>query len=170
MALLLCWGSWAGAQAEVRNPTQPQLVLDPGGHHASIRALLFTNDGQQLLSGGLDKVVRVWNLDADEATEGRVIRPPRWRGLRGAVFAMAMSPRPIEAGQSLLAVAGWGVETNYGNILLYRYPGNDPKNTGEVAAVLSSGVATDADPAGHTDTVLRLAFMRGWSLPGISQL
>src|SRR5450755_267936 len=53
--------SWA--QADVRNPTQPILISQTGGHAAPVQSLLFTPDSGLLLSGGLDKIVNVWALD-----------------------------------------------------------------------------------------------------------
>src|ERR1700730_1639541 len=39
----------------------PLLMLDTGGHTALIKSLTFTPDGNQIVSAGDDKVIRVWD-------------------------------------------------------------------------------------------------------------
>src|ERR1035437_6919420 len=82
----------AWAQAEVRNPTQPVLVYQTGGHGAPVQALVFTPDRAQLLSGGMDRLLNVWVLNDGPARLSRTLRPPIWRGRRGAVYALALAP------------------------------------------------------------------------------
>src|SRR4051812_13255432 len=58
-----CWAGRASAQVGLRDITQPIPVVNPGGHGAPVRSLIFASpDGSRLLSGGLDKVVNVWEL------------------------------------------------------------------------------------------------------------
>lgn len=147
----------AQGQAEVRNPTQPILVSQTGGHSAPVQSLVFMPDGGSLLSGGMDKLVHVWTLNDGAPRLSRTLRPPIWRGRRGAVYAMALSPNPTD-GHHLLAIGGYGVESQYGNIGLYRYPGRNGLPTGEIVAQLPSGDATKPEPLGHTDVVRCLAF------------
>ncbi len=158
VAILSLLAGRAAAQAEVRNPTQPVLVLDTDGHNGPVMALVFTPDGGQLLSAGMDKVVHVWNLAEEDRGLARTIRPPIWRGLRGAIFDIALSPKADREGQRLLAVAGFGVQSTSGNIALYRYPGADPGSTGEIVAQLPAGTANDPEPEGHWNAVKCLAF------------
>ena len=40
----------------------PMLVIDSGGHMASLGSITFTSDGQHLVSAGDDKVVRNWDV------------------------------------------------------------------------------------------------------------
>jgi WD40 repeat protein len=158
----LILGSAAGraeAQAELRNPTQPILVFNSGGHSAPIYALIFTADGSQLLSGGMDKIVNVWNLqDEDGPRLARTLRPPIWRGLSGAIFAMALSPKSDNRQQRLLAVAGYGVESQRGNIALYRFPGLEHAETGDILAQLPCGNRAEAETPGHFNSIRALAF------------
>ncbi len=109
-----------------------------------------TRDGSQLLTGGMDKVVHVWNLDADRSGPARTLRPPNWRGHRGQINALALSP-PDAAGHRLLAVAGYGVLGDLGEILLFRYPDAAGQGTGEVVGQLSAAPPQAGQPAkpGH---------------------
>src|SRR5262245_10220232 len=53
---------------------KPILVLNAGGHTASIGAVMFTPDGLQLISVGGDHSVRCWNVRSGELLQ--VLRPP----------------------------------------------------------------------------------------------
>jgi WD40 repeat protein len=143
----------AHAQDEVRNYRKPILTVETGGHHARVRRLVW-QDNATLLSGGEDKVVKVWNLQ-NGGRVARSIRPPIWRGPDGTVYAIAMS-RPDADGQSYLAVGGFGVESRRGDLTVFRMPGLERIPTGEVVARL----LPPQNPAeiGHPDSVLTLAF------------
>ena len=108
IAILLLPAGPARAQDEVRNFRMPVLMVETGGHHARVRSLLWQDDFT-LLSGGEDKVVKVWDFHEDPRL-ARSIRPMIWRGSAGIIYAMAVSPRPDAQGQSFLAVAGFGIE------------------------------------------------------------
>ena len=71
----------AMAQDEVRNYKKPILTVETGGHHARVRSLIWQDDFT-LLSGGEDKVVKVWDFH-DGVRLARSIRPPIWRGPAG---------------------------------------------------------------------------------------
>ncbi len=152
----------ASGQAEVRDPTRPILVLNPGGHGAPVQSLAFTGNGQVLLSAGMDKVVQVWDLVRPRTTANPgpawTLRPPIWRGPRGVIYALALNPRAEVGDQRLLAVAGYGVQSQNGNIALYRFPGRDRGGTGDLLGQLPCGNRADAEPLGHWDTVKSLAF------------
>ncbi len=81
-------------------PERPILALDTGGHTNSIYKLLTTRYGDQLISVGLDKTIRFWDLASGEPV--RVLRPPIARGILGYLFTAAISPDG-----KLLAVAGY---------------------------------------------------------------
>ena len=79
---------------------KPRLVVDAGGHTASIDALAFTQDGKYLVSAGHDKAIRVWDL-----ASGQTVRTIRgWIGVgnAGNIYALALSPD-----NRYLAVGGW---------------------------------------------------------------
>ena len=143
----------AFGQAQLRDFTKPIVALETGGHHAPVRSVVFTRDGRQLLSAGFDKVVHVWNLRDGRPELARTIRPPLWRGMRGAIYALALSP-PIAAqnGHSLLAVGGIGARE--GDIALYRFPGDSSLSTGDMVVHLPSGRTTEATPTGHVNTIM----------------
>ncbi len=144
------------AQDEVRNFKMPVLMVETGGHHARVRSLLWQDD-LTLLSGGEDKVVKVW--DFHEAPRlARSIRPMIWRGPAGIIYAMAVSPRPDAQGQSFLAVAGFGVEARRGDITVFRIPGFVRTSTGEVAARMLPPPLGQPQAIGHRDSVSCMAF------------
>src|SRR5450755_523069 len=65
----------AQAQADIRDFKKPILVAETGGHHAPVRALVW-QDANTLLSGGEDKVVKVWDFPEGETGHlARSIRP-----------------------------------------------------------------------------------------------
>ena len=129
----------------VRQPPEdePWLRINAGGHLAAVEGLAFTPDSQRLCSAGLDKVVQVWNLAAVTRDLRRTFlreRVIRWqvaRGLRGSIYALAVSPS-----DGLLAMGGYGAMGSLGEILLV-----DPVQ-GTLAKVLE----------GHRQTVCSLSF------------
>jgi WD40 repeat protein len=153
-------GEEASAQGQIRDFAKPILVLRTEGHQGIVQSMTFTPDGAFLLSAGLDKVVNIWDLRGNRPHLDRVMRPPIWRGLGGAIYAMALSPVADAQGQRLLAVAGYGVESTRGNIALFRFPGTDHLRTGDLVAQLPTGepgLPADRRP-GHSDVVNGLAF------------
>ncbi len=139
--------------------TDPVLVQGGGGHHAPVRSMIFTTlTGSQLLTGGMDKVIHVWNLDADRSGPARTLRPPNWRGYRGHLYAMALSSSVEDNDQRLLAVAGFGVLASIGEILLFRYPGQNAQGTGDLVAKLPVTGGDGTIGPTHTGAVNSLAF------------
>jgi WD40 repeat protein len=152
-------GSSARAQAQP-GFTHPILVLNTGGHQAPVRALVFPPDGGQLLSGGMDKVVHVWNVRAGRPALEGTIRPPIWRGQAGAINALALSPEVDQPGHRVLAIAGYGVESFGGNIGLFHFPGSNALKTGDHFDELIKDDPANPAPSGHTNVVTSLAFDR----------
>jgi WD40 repeat protein/predicted Ser/Thr protein kinase len=138
---------------------QPQLKLRAGGHDAPVRAMVFSSDGSHLYSAGEDKVVNYWNLQNPSPMLERTIRPPVWRGVRGIVYAMALTPRPDAQGQSMLAVGGFGTESSGGDITIFRMPGMPQYAAGEVVQRLERPRGVDEPTAiVHRNTITCLAF------------
>ena len=166
MACVLFWTPFAHAQEQLGNFSKPIPILSTGGHSAAVRSLAFSPDGSQLFSAGLDKVVHVWTLNDGRPRLTRTLRPPIWRGMRGAIHAIALSSTPAPGPADppkpqYLAVAGYGIEAGSGNIFVMNISARDDAATGRVEALLHSGSIADREPVGHTDSVTALAFAPG---------
>jgi len=116
---------------------EPVLRIDPAGHKAPIRGIVFTKDGRRLVSAGDDKAVRVWDLQ-----KGRTERTILGRigpGDEGKIYALALSPD-----DRYLAVAGHlpDGEGGSGAVRVHDF------QSGEVVVLLK----------GHDRPVLSLAF------------
>jgi WD40 repeat protein len=123
---------------------KPILQIDPGGHKAKIKDIVFTPDGRSLVSAGYDKLIRVWSLETGR-TE-RTLRGQIGEGHEGKILAMALSPDG-----RWLAVGGYFgkrtgshgcVSLECGQIRLYNFA------SGKLVALLK----------GHTRVILSLAF------------
>lgn len=148
IVIIALGGGRVFAQAEIKNFTDPILIPSSGGHTGEIFDLEFTPEGTQLLSGGLDKLINVWGFENSSGGPASVIRPPYWRARAGAVYAMALNPLADPRGQRRLAVAGHGVESTAGNILIFLFPGRPDLPSGELVGTL----------IGHTRAVNALQF------------
>lgn len=76
--------------AAAPNDLGPQLVLDTGGHMATINSIVFTPDGRQLVSGSIDKTIRVWDLATGKTV--RILRGEIAPGDPGKIYGVALSP------------------------------------------------------------------------------
>ena len=161
VAVILSWLAAGGAQPalaqdEIRNFSKtPILVVETGGHHAPVRSLVWL-DPLKLLSGGEDKVVKVWDFQ-DGGRLTQTIRPMIWRGARGAIYAMAVSPKPDAQGQTLVAVGGYGIEAAGGDLTIFRVPGLVRHPSGDVLKRLVRPQG-NLQATAHTSTVTALAF------------
>ncbi len=82
---------------------KPQLVIAPQGHSAVVKKILFTKDGQSLISVGDDKVIYFWEVATGRLE--RSLRPFIGEGTTGALYAAALSPT-----EQFLAVGGMGIK------------------------------------------------------------
>jgi WD40 repeat protein len=93
-----------GATAPHQLPAQGQ-PSDPdwGGHQGTIQSLAFTPDGKRLISGSMDKAVRVWDLTQPPATATVLPSGMEW------VRCVSVSPdgRLLAAGGGDTAVRLW---------------------------------------------------------------
>lgn len=118
--------------------TDPIVVFSGDGHRAPVHRVLYTHDGKQLLTAGEDKEVLIWNLaENPPRLASNSIRPLIWKGARGAIRAMALSPgQPNEANPGgLLVLGGYGIEQDRGTLSRFRFPGlvpGDRRDTGEL--------------------------------------
>lgn len=90
---------------------EPRLIIDPKGHSGMIEGLVFTPDGSELISVGLDKTIRVWDFETGKLQ--RTLRTFIGDAEDGKHFACSISPDG-----KWLAVGGWGSSENedYGTI------------------------------------------------------
>lgn len=102
-----------------RSEDMPRLVLNVNGPAGTIRALGFSADSRRLYAGGMDKAVHAWELlDGDPKAGPRAtpVKTLRWeiaRGLRGAIYTMAVSPS-----DNRLAIAGYSTRLA-GEVVIY---------------------------------------------------
>src|SRR5262245_26141224 len=95
VAVILAGTAPAFAQSVPRiddepNNDQPILALDTGGHTNGVYKLMVSDYTRQLISVGLDKTIRLWDLESGEPT--RVLRPPAANGAHGYLFSAALAP------------------------------------------------------------------------------
>src|SRR5258707_15665199 len=84
--------------------SQPFLVLDPDMHTAPIKAMVTDAAGRYIITGSIDKTVRVWS-----ANDGRLLRTiqlPSGPGDEGQAFTDAVSPDG-----NRIADSGWTPHT-----------------------------------------------------------
>jgi WD40 repeat protein len=158
-AVLLVAGSSHGQMKELTgNLAEPILVINGQGHTARLWAMAFTPDGTFLLSGGLDKVVHVWELRQGRPRLDRTIRPPIGR-TSGPVYALATSG---VGDDRVVAVAGHSLLDGAGQILVYRLPPPNDPAPAELLFELPDRVKTPGADIlrGHRGDVLGLAFSR----------
>jgi WD40 repeat protein len=77
-----------GAAADF--PRAPSLRVETGTHIGGISSIATDAANRYLVSGGLDKTVRLWSLPRLELL--KTLRPPIGRGREGFVTAVAMAP------------------------------------------------------------------------------
>src|SRR5262245_45295798 len=90
----------AAAAAASGPPTVPILRIETGMHTAPIRRIDVDAAGRFLVTGSVDKTVRVWDLASGELL--RVLRPPVEGGNEGEINAVAITPDG-----ELIAAGGW---------------------------------------------------------------
>ncbi len=93
--VVLVSSAWAGEP-----PTTPFLRIETGMHTARIQEVGVDAAERFLVTGSIDKTVRVWELETGKLL--RIIRPPMAQGNEGQIYAVAMSPdgQTIAAGGS----------------------------------------------------------------------
>jgi WD40 repeat protein len=72
------------------NNDQPILALDTGGHTNGVYKLMVSDYTRQIVSVGIDKTIRLWDLESGEPA--RVLRPPVANGVHGYLFSAALAP------------------------------------------------------------------------------
>ncbi|HEY1039143.1 MAG TPA: caspase family protein [Bacteroidia bacterium] len=115
------------------------LVINPNGHKGQIRELLVTKDKKQVVTGGFDKTIRVWDIETGEQV--REILGQIGTGSYGMIYCMALSPD-----NKYLAAGGWfgknDASTDLSDIRVFDF------ETGKLTYVLK----------GHTNVIHALEF------------
>ena len=98
--LFLAWGLSGrdpGALSQAASVSPADLIdkatlrVDLGSHHSAISAVAASRDGRFLATGGLDRVVRLWDSQTGELL--RTLRPPSQDvGPEGRIHALAFAP------------------------------------------------------------------------------
>lgn len=121
------------------------LQLDTGGHMSLIRSIVFTPDGQRLISASDDKTIRIWDLKSGRTVS--TLRGDIGEGEAGKIYTLAISPD----GQWLAAGGRTGLPgMSRHPIRIYDL------STGQFAFLLD----------GHVEPVLSLAFSPDGKLLG----
>ena len=81
------------------------LMIDPGGHRGPVIQAVFTPNGEELISVGLDKIVRVWDLRPGTGTSLKQIGTIH--GEVGPGHAGELRAAALSSDGQTLAVAGW---------------------------------------------------------------
>ncbi len=79
-----------GTSVRAAEEATPQLIIDPRGHSGVVWELLFTPDGETLISLGEDKAIRFW--DVDTGVLRKTLRLSIGPGNLGFLHAGALSP------------------------------------------------------------------------------
>jgi WD40 repeat protein len=137
-ALLFAVVAAAPAMAQLYD--QPVLVVEPGMHTASIKAVDVDAAARLAVTGSLDKTVRVWSL-----TDGKLlqtIRMPAGPGHTGIIGAVVMSPDG-----DLIAAGGWtGLTTDAREESIYLFETRTGKMTARIALAAGAyGLAFSLD-------------------------
>ena len=134
----------------------PILVIDPDGHSAIIKDIMFTPNGRILVSVSDDKTICLW--DADSGQRLKTIRGQIGDGYEGELFAGALSPD----GRTL-AVAGYLSHANdgeYGRIRLINIETGEQTGLlkGQSGAIYSLAFSPDGKllASGSSDQTVRI--------------
>jgi len=114
----------------------PRIVINPQGHAGKVHNLVFTPDGNRLISISEDKTIRVWNSQTGEQV--KKFESQIGDGYEGMLYASALSPDG-----KLLAVGGYQVSTEKENYV--------------IVIDIEKGVQV-ATAIGHTDVITSLSF------------
>ncbi|MCS7215888.1 MAG: caspase family protein [Thermodesulfovibrio sp.] len=81
-------------------PTEPILKIETGMHTAPIRRISIDAGERVIVTGSLDKTIKVWELKTGRLL--KTLRPPIGSGNEGKIYAVSISPDGRH-----IAAAGW---------------------------------------------------------------
>ena len=132
LSVCLCWLTFGiSAQTGV-----PRIVINSMGHSAKVQNLIFTPDGEKIITVSEDKTARVWNFNTGEML--KKFESQIGDGFDGMLYASAVSPDG-----KLLAIAGLTPTTD---------------NQVYIAIIDLNKNKEVATAVGHTDVINSLAF------------
>jgi serine/threonine protein kinase len=108
-----CFGSFSNVQPALENPINWQKVAFDrtlgdlsSGHSAPVRCVAISPDGQFLVSGGDDRIVKVWNINEGEEIYTLI-------GHSGSVTSVAISPdgETLASGSADRTIKLWNLQT-----------------------------------------------------------
>jgi WD40 repeat protein len=126
--LLMCLASLS-AKAQTLYE-RPVLIVDPDMHINRTLGAAVDVAGRFLVTGSLDKTVRIWS-----ASDGKLLqtfRIPAGLGLAGAIYAVAMSPDG-----DLIAAGGWGESPEGPPVAIYLFDRRTSKMTQRIGGLPS---------------------------------
>jgi WD40 repeat protein len=163
---------------------EPKLVIDPQGHSALIGKLIFTPNGNRLISISHDKTVRLWDVETGDLI--KTLRGQIGEGSEGRLYTGAISPDGnilaiggrisdgdqkyirllhLESGEQIGLIKGYTDAVNGlafspdGNLLA---SGGDKTvkiwDTSSLSAAEGAEVKLLVTLEGHTDGILDVAF------------
>ncbi|HEX7766354.1 MAG TPA: hypothetical protein VF443_06535, partial [Nitrospira sp.] len=83
-------GAWAETRQEPPRASSPMLRIEAGRHTGGILRISADEQNRYIASVSLDKTVRIWELPMLQLRG--VLRPPIGTGIKGALYAVALSP------------------------------------------------------------------------------
>ena len=127
LALLSNQPAWTASDTAMSNEfyDRPVLTVDPGMHTAIITSVAVDAASRFLVTGALDKTVRIWSVADGQLLQ--TIRVPAGLGNVGKIYAVAMRPDG-----DLVAAGGWTSKEGDNAIYLF------DRSTGVMARRISN--------------------------------
>jgi WD40 repeat protein len=126
------------AEDDVSSPNNAFLRSEIGMHTAAIKSIDVDAEERYLVTGSLDKTVRVWSL-TDSSSPVQILRPPIGKGREGEIHAVAIS----RDGETI-AAGGWTGQSYDNTYSVYLFD----RQSGEMTKCIS----------GHPNLIFHLTY------------